>query len=193
MSDKEDILAQIESLEKSSDKSGGTNDKQELKAPPVDKSFLEKIGDRTATIADVPEALMEEWTRCMLGDIPFVYKVSVLKGKASFIFSDPTTEQSREMRAVSERLGTDSIAQTQLSIIAFLRGISGTKTMDLPWPDKLSTLANGGFVTAKDISILYEDMLSKLPRGYQRLIVGAWNIYSALISILTKESMPDSF
>ena len=192
MSEAQSVLDKIKTLEQG-EKPAPVETPQPVEEPKIEETFLEKIGKHTATIADVPEELLEEWTRCMLGDIPFLYRVPVLRGKAAFIFTDPTQEQSREYRAVSERLGDDPIAQTELSIVVFLRGVTGPKTIDLQWPEKLSALAKSGFVTAKDINGLYEDMLAQIPRGFARMVVGAWNIYSSLVGVLTRESMPDSF
>lgn len=170
-----------------------------FQAPPVKdfskpKTFIQKIRDNDVTSEDIPEELREEWVRSILGGIPFSYKIPVLGGRVTLIFSELDKEAAKFSRRFNTVLGGNLDAQIKLAVVLQLKAVEGEVHANLTEPgNNLMNASESDLYPTLAVNKAYDAVCDALPPGMTRFIIGAWNIYSTLVGILTEDAFPDSF
>ena len=199
----------IERLKAMANEGGEDQDREEkllshkeeevFQAPPVkdlskSKTFIQKIRDNGVTAEDIPDELREEWVRSILGGIPFSYKIPVLGGRVILVFSELDKEAAKFSRRFNTVLGGNLDAQIKLAVVLQLKAVEGEMQVNLTAPaDHLMNDSTSDLHPSLAVNKAYDAVCDSLPPGLTRFILGAWNIYSTLVGILTEDAFPDSF
>lgn len=190
----DEAIKQLKDLEKQPLPQTDTEPKQgDTRVPEALRvSFYDRIRRGQVGADDIPDEVREEWTRSMLGDIPFSYTVPLFGGKVGLVFSELDKERSALFRRLTKAIGEDLDAQTKLCIVLFLRGVTGDISTTFG-PSSLETDIHAAMTAVSSVDKAYEALCEQLPAGITKMLFGAWAIYSSLIGLMTQEAYPDSF
>lgn len=155
-------------------------------------SFYDRIRRGQVDSDDIPEEIREDWTRSVLGDIPFTYTVKMLGGRVGLVFSELDKERSALFRKLTKAIGDDLDAQTKLCIVLFLREVTGDIQVKFE-PSNLETDIHAVMTAVTSVDKAYEALCNQIPVGLSKMLFGAWAVYSSLVGLMTQDAYPDSF
>lgn len=147
---------------------------------------------------ELPDAILREYTRCVLGGKRFEHTFPVLNGQVMLTFKELDMDASDGYNAIASRIAyvEDRLYQDKLGVILMLdkiisKGELGVYTGTGVVPEELTKLAGEELKAA--INLKYKELFKNYNESFQRIMHRAFFQFLRLLTLLTANQIPENF